>query len=294
MTAIFASEPTGLTKGMKVALIFSALFHVSLLIIGTLGLPYISKPPTIPPSAIAIEILDPSDITTTDKPPVKTRIKPVPDKPKEPPKTEKKVEAPPKVEAKEPPKIKPLEKPPEVKKDTVKPEPKVPPPSAETLEKPKPPEKKKPDQEEAIEFDNFVNSLLRNEADVEEFSEVEGVEKVAENTPEAPQAPTMTQHELNALSSQLAGCWQIPIGAENVHNTVVYIRIWVGSNRVVTRAEIVDQWRRANDPAFRALAESAKRATLDPFCNPVNIPMDRYDSWKDKYIEIPFDPRSVT
>lgn len=294
MSAIFATEQVGLTKGMKVALIVSALFHISVVILGTLGLPYISKPPTIPPSAIAIEIIDPSDITTTDKPPVKTRIQPVPDKPKEPPKAEKKVEAPPKVEAKEPPKIKPLEKPPEKKVETKKPEAKVPPPSTDVLEKPKEPEKKE-DLEEAIQEDDPLQSLMRN---LQESDPSEVGENTEETDPQsainAPVAQYVTQSELGALTNQLVSCWQIPIGAKDVHNMVVKVRIWANQDRTVRRVEIADQWRMNNDPAFRALAESAKRAVYDPYCSPLELPESKYNVWKDQYIEVPFDPSHVT
>lgn len=286
-----------LSPSMKMALGVSIVFHVGIVAIGMVGMPFISKPPPLPTQPIAINIVDVSEITTTNKKPSQSRLKPVPDKPKEAPKVEKKVKAPPKVVAKEPPKIKPLDKP-VVKKDTVKPKPKTPPPPSEKLEKPKPPEKKKlveEKKEEATEQEDPLQSLLKNFQESEDVAE--GTEEGTANpefSPDAPLAPTMTANELNSLSNQLAGCWQIPIGAENVHDTVVNIRIWVDADRVVQRAEIADQWRNANDPAFRSLAESAKRATLSPACNPVDIPMDKYDFWKDKYIEIPFDPRSVT
>lgn len=281
-------------RSMKIALVASALFHVFILLAGTLGLPYISKPPTIA-QPIAVELVDVSELTQTNKPPVKSKLKPVPDKPKEEPKPQPKMEAPPKVEAKEPPKIAPLKKPEEKKEDTVKPEPKVPPPPSEKLEKPKPPEKKVEDKKEATETEDPLASLMKNLQEAEDLDDGQGqADAKATNSPDAPLAEFMTQSELGALTNQLVGCWQIPIGAKNVNGMVVDIHIWANSDRTVRRVEIADQWRASNDPAFRALAESAKRAVLDPSCSPLELPMDKLEVWKNQYIVVPFDPSQVT
>jgi outer membrane biosynthesis protein TonB len=296
MEAIFSNNNNSMPKSLKIALIASALFHVSVLLIGTLGLPYISKKNDFPPAPIAIEVVDFSELTTTNKPPSQTRLKPVPDKPKEEPKQEKKVEAPPKVDVKEPPRVKPLEKIPEKKEETVKPKAETPLPPSESLEKPKPAEPKKEEpKEEAIQQDDPLASLMKNLQETDDTSEADSTtEGVAENSPDAPMAEYVTAHELNALTNQLIGCWQIPIGAKNVNDMVVKVRIWANSDRTVKRVEVEDQWRVANDPAFRALAESAKRAVLDPYCSPLNIPMEKYDVWKNQYIVVPFDPSRVT
>lgn len=283
MSSIFWTEQTRLPKTMKVALIGSALFHIALAIAGTIGLPFIQKPMDIPPPPISVDILDIADQATTDKPPSPQKLKPVKDKPK----IEKKLQAPPKVEAKAPPKVEPVKKPPEKKKETVKPKPKTPPPPSAKAEKPKPPEPKKeePKKEEIIQEEDPMASLLRNLQESEPTA--------AENAPDAPLAPTMTAHELSALSNQLIGCWQIPIGAKNIQDMVVNVRVWPRNDRTVRKVEIANEGWLNSDPAFRALAESARRAVQDPRCNPLELPMDKFEVWKDKYIEVPFDPSKV-
>jgi outer membrane biosynthesis protein TonB len=295
MALIFTSDDKKLSLGMKIALGFSVFLHLGVLIGGMVGLPYLSKPLVLPPQAIAVEIVDISELTTTDKKPSFAAIKPK--EKKEPPKKEeKKVKAPPKVEAKEPPKIKPLDKPPEKKKDTVKPKAKTPLPPSENLEKPKLPEpKKEKPKEEAVEQEDPLLSLMKNLQDSEDSAETDNPDNGAqEKAPDAPIAEYVTANELNALTNQLVSCWQIPIGAKNVHDMVVKIRIWANADRTVKRVEIEDQWRLSNDPAFRALAESAKRAVLDPYCSPLDIPEEKYNVWKDQYIVVPFDPSRVT
>lgn len=282
MASIFFTDHNKLSKGMKAALIGSALFHIVLALAATIGLPFIQKPLDIPPAPITVDIVEISDVVTTDKPPSPQKLKPV----KEKPKPEKKLQAPPKVEAKAPPKVDPVKKPPEPKKETVKPKPKTPPPPSEKAKEPKP-EKKKPEpkKEEAIQPEDSLSSLLRNLQDSEPTE--------AENAPDAPLAPTMTAHELSALSNQLISCWQIPIGAKNIQNMVVNVRVWPNADRSVRKVEIANEGWLGSDPAFRALAESARRAVQDPRCSPLELPMDKYEVWKDKYIEVPFDPSKV-
>lgn len=279
-----------LTRVMKIALILSVLFHIVIVVVGMVGLPIFSKSRPLPQQAISIELLDVSEVATVDKKPIIKRPKRIikkPDEPKKEKPPEKKVKAPPKVDAKTPPKIKPLDKPKEKKKDTVKPKSKVPPPPSEKLKKPEPPKKKTPvKKEEATTQEDDFESLMKNLQESESTPE--------EATPDAPLAPTMTQSELGALTQQLIGCWQIPIGAKDVHNMVVTLHIWPNDDRTVRRVEIQGQWNLQNNPAFRAVAESARTAVLHPDCSPLDLPMDKFDVWKDKYIAIDFDPSYVT
>lgn len=291
MTAIFVQDGFEFTSETKKALTVSLCLHIGIVVLGIVGLPYIAKPPAIS-QPIAIEIINPADITTTNKPPSKSKLKPAVEEPKKAPKVEKKVVAPPKVEAKEPPKIKPLEKSVE-KKETVKPKSNVPPLPTEKLEKPKP-EKKVEDKEEAVQQEDPLESLMKNLQDSEEFSDEDGAEKLTEAIPDAPFSEVMTQNEWGTLSHQLEGCFEIPIGAANIQNMVVNVRIWINPDRTVRRAQAEDRMRMAADPAFRALAESAERSFSDPNCRYLDIPMDNYNHWKDHYIVVPFDPSHVT
>lgn len=300
MARVFKSIQTDkqeeMAPAMKIALFVSIGLHIGIFVLGALGLPYIQKPVDLNTQAIAVEVIDISELTQTNKKPNFAPIKPK-NEDKPPPNVEKKVEAPPKVEAKDPPKIKPIEKPPEPKKDTVKPKPTTPPPpEAEKLEKPKPPEPKKEEpKEEAVEQEDPLLSLMKNLQDSEEGAETDTPDDgTPEESPDAPQAEYVTASELNALANQLISCWQIPIGAKNVNDMVVKVRIWANADRTVKRVEIEDKLRAVSDPAFRALAESAKRAVLDPFCSPLEIPEEKYNVWKDQYIVVPFDPSRVT
>ena len=295
MSATALQDGFEFTRGMKIALVVSALFHLSVLIIGTVGLPYVSRPPMLPPQPIAVEIVDISDITTTNKPP---QLQPVPEKKKEEPKPSKKVEAPPKVEAKTPPKVKPLEKPPEPKKEeTVKPEPKVPPPPSEKLEKVKEPEpKKEPEKkEEAVQQEDPLASVLKNLQDGAAVAETapdakEVVEQ--EMSPLAKFSERMSATEMDAmvraLNAQFGSCWNLMAGARNAEDITVSITLKVNPNRTVQSARITDQWRYNQDAFYRAAADAALRAIRHPNCEVLDLPPDKYELWKD--LKFNFNP----
>lgn len=293
MAAIFVTEQVGFTKSMKIALVVSVLFHVIVMIGGTIGLPFIAKPPRMPDQPIAIEIVDISDVTTTDK---KPQLRPVPEpEKKEEPKASPKVAAPPKVEATAPPKVKPLEKPPEKKKDTVKPKPKVPPPPSEKLEKPKPPEKKEPVKEEAVQPEDQFLSVLKNLQDGDVTAE-DAPDK-AEATPQemsplAKFSQKLSATEMDAiaraLNTQFASCWNLQAGARFAENIVITLHLIVNPDRTVRSARIADQWRYNQDSFYRAAADSALRALKHPNCEVLDLPADKYDMWKD--LTFNFDP----
>ena len=49
---------------------------------------------------------------------------------------------------------------------------------------------------------------------------------------------------------------------------------------------------RMSDPFFQAAAESARRALLNPRCQPLKLPPEKYDQWQT--FTITFDPKDVT
>ena len=45
------------------------------------------------------------------------------------------------------------------------------------------------------------------------------------------------------------------------------------------------------DPDFRIAAENAHGAVLDPKCNPLPLPKEKFDEWKD--LELTFNPKDM-
>lgn len=276
---------------MKGPVIFSAIFHVSLVIIALVGLPYFKKTPDpMMNTAIPIEILPIAEKTTTDRPEIKAPPKP-PEEIKEKPLVKEKPPAPPKVEAVEPPREITPPKP----KTEAKPKPVVPPPPTEKLETPKPEEKPKPDEKPAEEQQQDFTKLLKNLQDsdpqVEEDVPAKKDAAAPAPSPLADFSQQLTMSEEAALSQQLARCWSIQAGARYAEDMVVEVRLTVSTDRRVTSATVVDQWRYNQDSFFKAAADSAIRAVNSPQCETLQLPPEKYESWKD--IVVTFDPRDM-
>ena len=292
-------EPTTLQR-MKGGLVASALFHIAVVVLMIVGLPYIAPKRDIP-QMISVELATVADITQTNKPPVDA---PKPKDPKdEPPKPTKKV--PPKP-APTPDKPKPQEpkveekKPVEVKKDTPEQD-ELAPPKKEPEKKPdKKPEVKKPEpkkeepKKDTPEFDSLLKNLTKDEPVQENKDDINKLTDALATptpTPDAPVGEQLTSSDIDALRQQLAGCWNVFAGASEAGDLSVDVRVIVNQDRTVKDASIVDQSRYNADDRFRAAAESALRAVRDPRCSPLNLPPEKYTLWHDMIVN--FDPKDM-
>ena len=96
-----------------------------------------------------------------------------------------------------------------------------------------------------------------------------------------------------AIRSQVAPCWNPPIGGADVRKMTVVIRADYGRDGRVIGTPVVTTQTGAtagNSDYARAFAETARRAVLR--CSPLTLPPKLYDLWKS--VEINFDPESMT
>jgi len=102
------------------------------------------------------------------------------------------------------------------------------------------------------------------------------------------QALRLSQSELDALRRRLVECWNPPVGAANVANLKVVLRVlFKPDGSVAAPPALVAGTASSYGPA---MAESAKRAILS--CQPFKmLRAENYEQWKD--IEITFDPREM-
>lgn len=116
--------------------------------------------------------------------------------------------------------------------------------------------------------------------------------------PQQAQAPSgrgigtpgrLTRGQEDGVRQAIRPCWNIDPGARDVGE--VMIRVTLRRDRSVVDAEILDRGRYASDPAFRAAADRALRATLNPACHPWPLPPERWPDWQ--VIDFGFDPRDV-
>ena len=80
----------------------------------------------------------------------------------------------------------------------------------------------------------------------------------------------------------------LPAGAKEAENLSIEIKMAMNPDGTVRQARILDQNRLQSDPFFRAAAESALRAVLNPHCNPLKLPPEKYQQWQNMVLI--FDP----
>jgi outer membrane biosynthesis protein TonB len=94
----------------------------------------------------------------------------------------------------------------------------------------------------------------------------------------------------DAIRQQLMPCWNPPAGAKDARDLVVTVDVSISKEGMITRAEIVRD-ARLSDTFYRAAAESARRATRNPRCQPLKLPLEHYEDWKD--VTLTFDPKNL-
>lgn len=294
---------------MREALSYSVLFHAVVIVVGYFGVPYVQRDPVITDVPIMVEIVNVDEMTNAPPPAPKPEKKPEPEAKKPPPKPPKK--APPKASPPPPPppkneevaalpaepepKAKPKPKPkqeakpepkpkPKPRLATVKPRRKPPPPDAftsvlKTVEKLKakpPPEDKEKEKKEKKETETFEQQMAKALTS-----------RTARHNPLRPLAIS----EIDLVRQQIQECWSLPAGAKDAQNLAIEIRMVMNPDATVREARIQDQSRLRSDPFFRAAAESALRAVLNPRCNPLKLPPEKYHQWQT--MTLIFDPRDM-
>ena len=292
-----SSEPSVTSfSTMKGAFFASGIFHIGVVIISMIGIPFLVKEQPLIITPVSVELVNIADITQTPKIASPKKI--------EEPKEIKKPVKPEPIEEK--PKPEPVKKDPpppppsEVKKDPPKPDP-IPEPKAEPKKKPeKPKEKPKEVVKEEPQEDKF-ESLLKNLSlddikpkEQSETSNEKPLEEILDETTSgqiANLADQLTVSELDAFKRQLEPCWNIPSGAKFAENLAVEVRANLSPDGSVNSATVLDKGRYNRDSAYRAAADSALRALRNPRCTPLQLPADKYQQWKT--IVINFDPQDM-
>jgi hypothetical protein len=295
--------------------IYSAVLHVGVALLVIFGLPHFMDEKLIADQTMIVEMVQIAE--KTNPPPSKELReeppKPVPPKPvenKPPPPQARPIPPPPPVP--EPPKPQvaetppePLPKPPEPKPPEVKPEPKPevkkepPPPPKETATPPPPPPqiaKVPPPKKPPPKRDDFLSQVLKDVAPTPRASEKTEPKVAQKDTaPQRPPAPPSLDQqvsisEIDAVKRQIEACWSMPAGARDARDLIVTIRATVAPDGRVISARI-DDMSRMGDPFYRAAAESAQRAVLNPRCQPLKLPPHKYEQWKD--LRLDFNPKDM-
>ncbi len=78
---------------------------------------------------------------------------------------------------------------------------------------------------------------------------------------------------------------------ENAETMIVDLHVSLNPDGSVVEVKILDMSRYNSDPQFKPAADAARRAVLNPNCNPLKIPPDKYPQLKSFVLK--FDPREM-
>ena len=170
------------------------------------------------------------------------------------------------------------------------PEPEPDPPVARVAARPAPPAEPEPqpdttrDPEPAEDdFASLLRSVEEQARRVEAPERREGTGSADVERQVPPAAATtanvsLSASELAGIRQQIERCWNVPVGVPGIESMRVDLRIQLESDGMVREVSIEDSGRLAQDPGFRTVAESARRAVLT--CR-LDLPIEKFAVWRD-------------
>ena len=263
-------------------LAISTGFHLLIIIVATLSLPFLAKTPIELPPIISIELIQITDKTNIPfAPKAKKIIEKVKKREKERVLSE---QAPPKKIKKEKPDAVPL---PDKKIEKIK----------KIEEKKQNPKKIETEVKQVSEFEkkelfdpNNIAALIdKSKEDLAETTKT--TNKITQSQDRNAEPRGLSLSEEDALKAQIFGCWSIPLGLPYNKNLLVRIKMQLKPDGTVIKSEILDH-ARMNKPGqgfYKVLAESALRAIR--LCQPLRVPTTGYERWKD--LQLNFDAREM-
>ena len=263
-------------------IVISTGFHLLIIILATLSLPFLMKKPITLPPIVSIELIQITDKTNIPfAPNAKKIIEKVKKKEQERVVSE---QAPPKKIKKEKPDAVPL---PDKKAEKVK----------KIEEKKQNPEKIETEIKQVSEFEkkelfdpNNIAALIdKSKENLAETTKT--TKKITQSQDRTAELSGLSLSEEDALKAQIFGCWSIPLGLPYNENLLVRIKLQLKPDGTVIKSEILDH-ARMNKPGqgfYKVLAESALRAIR--LCQPLRVPTTGYERWKD--MQLNFDAREM-
>ena len=270
---------------LKWGLLLSILFHVGVVAVGFMGLPYLKRDTIVIQDSIAVTLVSADSVSENPQapPPAKTQKRPPQNTAPEPPRRimpTVATDTPPSPLAPQRPEtqiITPIDNPPLV----------APPARKPVFEKPVPEEA--PPEQQQENFQSLLRNLMPDEPQSQASETHDNPDEAQESSFLTNFQQSVTADEMGALRSQLSGCCSVQAGARFAEDLIVPLRIFVNRDRSVRNIEIMERGRYNSDTFYRAAADSAVRAIYR--CNPLALPADKYDLWKT--IVIRFDPSGM-
>jgi hypothetical protein len=101
----------------------------------------------------------------------------------------------------------------------------------------------------------------------------------------------LSSSEEDAVRRAIAPCWNIDPGVMNYKALQVHLRMVMNPDGTVREVTIVDSGRYGQDSYYRAAADAARRAVLNPRCNKLPLPPEKYANWQ--ITNLIFDPKDI-
>ncbi len=266
---------------MNRSLILSSVFHLLVILITAMSLPFLTKKPIDLPPIVSVELIQISEKTNI---PFAPKAKKTIEKLKEKEKKLVSEQAPPKKVKKKKPDAVPmpednLKKVEKVKDDTQNPE-KIDNEVKQVSEF---------EKEELFDPNNIA--ALIDKSKEETATKFNRNDKVTQDQVKNFENMGLSLSEEDALKAQIFGCWSIPLGLPYNENLLVRIKLELKPDGSVVKSEILDHARmnRPGQGFYKVLAESALRAVK--LCQPLRVPSTGYERWKE--LQLNFDAREM-
>ena len=266
---------------MTRGIFLSSIFHLIIIMITALSLPFLSKKAVDLPPIISVELIQ---ITEKTNIPFAPKAKKTIEKIKEKEKKLVSEQAPPKKVKKEKPDAVPL---PDEKIEKVE----------KIKDKKQNPEKIDNEVKQVSEFEkkelfdpNNIAALI-DKSKEEVAQTTNKSNKVTQDQDMNVENVGLSLSEEDALKAQIFGCWSIPLGLPYNENLLVRIKLQLKPDGTIKSSEIIDHARmnRPGQGFYKVLAESALRAIK--LCQPLRVPTTGYERWKD--LQLNFDAREM-
>ena len=266
---------------MNRSIIISSVFHLIIIVLTAMSLPFLSKKPIDLPPIVSVELIQ---ITEKTNIPFAPKAKKIIEKVKEKEKKLVSEQAPPKKVKKKKPDSVPM---PEDNIEKVK----------KIKDDKQNPEKIDNEVKQVSEFEkedlfdpNNIAALI-DKSKEETAEAINKTDKVTQDQVKSFENTGLTLSEEDALKAQIFGCWSIPLGLPYNENLLVRIKLELKPDGSVIKSEILDHARmnRPGQGFYKVLAESALRAVK--LCQPLRVPSTGYERWKE--LQLNFDAREM-
>ena len=130
---------------------------------------------------------------------------------------------------------------------------------------------------------SMLKDLRNDQSMINKFEKDKLKDKSSENKKVTNTDAILSISEIDLLIQQLSSCWSAPAGAVIKKGMVVKISAQIKPDRKVLyeSVRIIDTNIRQSNPFYGPITESAMRTLLNPECNPLRLPEDKYNLWKN-------------